>query len=103
MPAVRAIEPLAAGGAQAWTRSLTQRLYWQVGKDILPQQLVEVDFVMLIDTRLLVDVRQLYRIARAQIDAWQELLVEGALDLDSHVVQTARTFQRHWRDVVAVD
>ena len=53
---MRAIEPLAAGGAQAWTRSLTQRLYWQVGKDILPQQLVEVDFVMLIDTRLLVDV-----------------------------------------------
>jgi hypothetical protein len=103
MGGVEGIESLPAGRAQAWTGGIAQGPQGQVGQDILPQNLIQVDFVVLVDQEQVGPIGDVERQTGANVGAGQELFVEFALDLDSRVFEAAGAFQDDFSAVLAVD
>src|SRR5215471_8184329 len=102
--AVARVEALAAGRAEAWTRSVAQRLKRQIGQDILAQDLIEIDLVVLVDEqRVFIALGRLQGQPGADVGAGEEFFVELALDFSGGIFQAPRTFEEDVRRVLAVD
>src|SRR3982074_364682 len=103
MGGVEGRESLPAGRAQTWTGGIAQGPQGQVGQDILPQNLIQVDFVVLVDQEQGGPIGDVERQTGANVGAGQELFVEFALDLDGGVFEAAGAFQDDFSAVLAVD
>ncbi len=103
MRAMARAESLAAGCAQAWAAGRAQRSQWDIGEDILTQDLVEIDLVMFVDEGLVVlHDWQFDRQSGADIGAGQELFVELALDVGDGLLEASRAFEAHGGVILGV-